>query len=210
MPYPECRKVAGRGQASLLCRVTVLVCNLSPPFIPLSLSSQSLKSITIMPAQSAEQSFRDNLSQFRWARGNNDDSQQQQQNASAGSNPFSRFYNAIGNGYVPLRSNERSNEEEAYFALSRWERCVRPCCGISSVLTVRRQRGRRLLGFGACLLGAAVCFFVAFLTVPLIALRPAKFALAFRYACVFSCLVSSQHVSTILRTSLGSLLVMFG
>ena len=88
-----------------------------------------------MPAQSAEQSFRDNLSQFRWARGNNDDSQQQQQNASAGSNPFSRFYNAIGNGYVPLRSNERSNEEEAYFALSRWERCVRLCCGLSSVLT---------------------------------------------------------------------------
>ena len=76
-----------------------------------------------MPAQSTEQSFRDNLSQFRWARGNNDDSQQN--TSTGGSNPFSRFYNAIGNGYVPLRSNERSNEEEAYFALSRWERCVR-------------------------------------------------------------------------------------
>ncbi|RPD60780.1 ER-to-golgi vesicle protein transport Sft2 [Lentinus tigrinus ALCF2SS1-7] len=121
-----------------------------------------------MPAQSTEQSFRDNLSQFRWARGNNDDSQQQQQNSSAGANPFSRFYNAIGSGYIPLRSSERTNEEEAYFALSRWE---------------------RLLGFGACLIGAAVCFFVAFLTIPMIALRPAKFALAF---------------------SLGSLLVMFG
>ncbi|KAI9057541.1 ER-to-golgi vesicle protein transport Sft2 [Trametes sanguinea] len=119
-----------------------------------------------MPALSTEQSFRDNLSQFRWARGTNDDSQQAAPTASA--NPFSRFYNAIGNGYVPLRSNERSNEEEAYFALSRWE---------------------RLLGFGACLIGAAVCFFVAFLTLPWIALRPAKFALAF---------------------SLGSLLVMFG
>ncbi|KAI0742694.1 ER-to-golgi vesicle protein transport Sft2 [Daedaleopsis nitida] len=125
-----------------------------------------------MPAPSAEQSFRENLSQFRWARGTNDDSQQQQQqqqNASAaGSNPFSRFYNAIGNGYVPLRSGERSNEEEAYFALSRWE---------------------RLLGFGACLIGAAVCFLVAFMTIPVIALRPSKFALSF---------------------SLGSLLVMFG
>ena len=76
-----------------------------------------------MPAQSTEQSFRDNLSQFRWARGNNDDSQQN--TSTGGSNPFSRFYNAIGNGYVPLRSSERSNEEEAYFALSRWERCVR-------------------------------------------------------------------------------------
>ncbi|EIW56674.1 SFT2-domain-containing protein [Trametes versicolor FP-101664 SS1] len=118
-----------------------------------------------MPAQSTEQSFRDNLAGFRWARGNNDDSQA---TPVANANPFSRFYNAIGNGYVPLRSTERSNEEEAYFALSRWE---------------------RLLGFGACLLGAAVCFFVAFLTLPWIALRPAKFALAF---------------------SLGSLLVMFG
>ncbi|RDX43689.1 ER-to-golgi vesicle protein transport Sft2 [Lentinus brumalis] len=119
-----------------------------------------------MPPQSTEQSFRDNLSQFRWARGNNDDSEQT--STAGGANPFSRFYNAIGSGYVPLRSSERSNEEEAYFALSRWE---------------------RLLGFGACLIGAAVCFFVAFLTIPMIALRPAKFALAF---------------------SLGSLLVMFG
>lgn len=49
----------------------------------------------------------------------------------------------------------------------------------------------RLLGFGACLLGAAVCFFVAFLTLPLIALRPAKFALAFRYAEPFYHLVRS-------------------
>jgi len=63
---------------------------------------------------------------------------------------------------------ENSNEEEAYFALSRWE---------------------RLLGFLACLAGAAVCFVVAFLTLPLLAIRPAKFALSF---------------------SLGSLLVMFG
>ncbi|KAI0324922.1 SFT2-domain-containing protein [Cubamyces sp. BRFM 1775] len=121
-----------------------------------------------MPAASSEQSFRDNLSQFRWARGNNDDSAQAQSASGGGANPFSRFYNAIGNGYVPLRSTDRSNEEEAYFALSRWE---------------------RLLGFGACLIGAAVCFFVAFFTLPWIALRPAKFALAF---------------------SLGSLLVMFG
>ncbi|KAI0370879.1 SFT2-domain-containing protein [Pilatotrama ljubarskyi] len=124
-----------------------------------------------MPALSTEQSFRDNLSQFRWARGTTNDSQGAAAagtTTSTGANPFSRFYNAIGNGYVPLRSSERSNEEEAYFALSRWE---------------------RLLGFGACLIGAAVCFFVAFLTLPWIGLRPAKFALAF---------------------SLGSLLVMFG
>ncbi|CAE6414067.1 unnamed protein product [Rhizoctonia solani] len=110
-----------------------------------------------------ETTFRASLSQFRWARGNNDDSQQ----AATGSNAFSRMYNSMSS-YVPLRSGERTNEEEAYFALSRWE---------------------RLLGFGACLLGAAACFFVAFLTLPWLALKPGKFALAF---------------------SLGSLLVMFG
>ncbi|EGO28546.1 hypothetical protein SERLADRAFT_380351 [Serpula lacrymans var. lacrymans S7.9] len=109
-------------------------------------------------APSSEQSFRNNLSQFRWARGDTDDSQQQSAPLPA-SNPFSRFYNAVAGDYIPLRSGERSNEEEAWFALSRWE---------------------RLLGFGGCLLGAAVCFFVAFLTLPLLALRPAKFALAFR------------------------------
>ncbi|KAH9834450.1 ER-to-golgi vesicle protein transport Sft2 [Rhodofomes roseus] len=117
-------------------------------------------------SNSAEQSFRSNLSQFRWAQANNADTQQD----AAGPPPgrFARFYDAIGGGYIPLRSSERSNDEEAYFALSRWE---------------------RLLGFGGCLIGAAVCFFVAFLTLPMIALRPAKFALAF---------------------SLGSLLIMFG
>ncbi|KAI0033043.1 Got1/Sft2-like family-domain-containing protein [Vararia minispora EC-137] len=119
---------------------------------------------------SAEQSFRANLNQFRWARGNTDDSlPQNDQAGSGGGGAFSRFYSSIGlSGYVPLRSNERSNEEEAYFALSRWE---------------------RLLGFLGCLVGAAVCFGVAFFTLPLLALKPAKFALAF---------------------SLGSMLVMFG
>lgn len=75
------------------------------------------------PSTTTEQNFRANLSQFRWARSVTDDSQQPQ-TSSGGGNPFSRFYNAIGGSYVPLRSNERSNEEEAYFALSRWERCV--------------------------------------------------------------------------------------
>ncbi|KAF9048037.1 ER-to-golgi vesicle protein transport Sft2 [Hymenopellis radicata] len=124
-----------------------------------------------MPAPSNESNFRANLSQFRWARGQTDDSQPAPQQATA--NPFSRFYNAVAGDYVPLRSNERTNEEEAWFALSSWE---------------------RLLGFGACLVGAAVCFFIAFLTLMrlllfLIGFRPSKFALAF---------------------SLGSLLVMFG
>jgi hypothetical protein len=73
-----------------------------------------------MAPSATENNFRTNLSQFRWARGVNDDSQPSDSGASR--NPFSRFYNAVGGAYVPLRSSERSNEEEAYFALSRWER----------------------------------------------------------------------------------------
>jgi hypothetical protein len=110
-----------------------------------------------------EQSFRNHLSQFRWARGVTDDSQ-----PAPPANPFARFYNAVAGDYVPLRSSERSNDDDAYLALSRWE---------------------RLLGFGACLVGACVCFFFAFLGLPWLPIRPAKFALAF---------------------SMGSLLVMVG
>lgn len=72
----------------------------------------------------------------------------------------------------------------------------------------------RLLGFGGCLIGAAVCFVVAFFTLPFLAIRcvvftsypasdgqlfvfrPAKFALAFRYdlfppACKMTLIASS-------------------
>ncbi|KIJ60465.1 hypothetical protein HYDPIDRAFT_170230 [Hydnomerulius pinastri MD-312] len=128
-----------------------------------------------MAPPSTEQSFRNNLSQFRWTQGVTDDSQQAQ--PTAPSNPFSRFYNAVAGDYVPLRSSERSNEEEAWFALSRWE---------------------RLLGFGACLIGALVCFFFAFLGLPWLPVRPAKFALAFRG-------VLRHPIG-----SMGSLLVMVG
>lgn len=159
---------------------------------------------------STEQAFRANLSQFRWANSVQDDSQQQQPQSS---NPFARFYNAVGGGYIPLRSSERSNEEEAYFALSRWDRYV-----LKVVFSPPRMRiispssyvFCRLIGFGACLLGAAVCFFVAFLTAPFIPIRPEKFALALRcvpHPCPFP---SQTAFSCFLRSSLGSILVMFG
>lgn len=88
-------------------------------------ASISTSQFPMAPAPTPEQNFRANLSQFRWSRGNNDDSQAQPaqpDSQGSGNNPFSRFYNAIGGGYIPLRSSERSNEDEAYFALSRWER----------------------------------------------------------------------------------------
>lgn len=85
-----------------------------------------------MAPANTEQSFRTNLSQFRWAR-DQQQQQQQEQQGSGASGAFGRFYSSIGiSDYVPLRSNERSNEDEAYFALSRWERCVHICpdeCG---------------------------------------------------------------------------------
>jgi len=108
-----------------------------------------------------EQAFRSQLSQFRWARGTNNDSQPQNAAANGAGNGgfFSRTYNSISNtasGYIPLHSAARTNEEEAMFALSRWE---------------------RLVGFVMCLLGAAACFAIAFfIHLPLFALRPAKFA----------------------------------
>lgn len=104
------------------------------------------------------------LRNFRWASGVTDDSSNANGAAAPQSSVWSRWTSFAGS-YVPLRSDERTNEEEAYFALSRWE---------------------RLLGFGACLLGAVACFFVAFLS---LSFRPSKAALAF---------------------GLGSLLVMFG
>jgi hypothetical protein len=137
----------------------------------------------LMAPASAEQSFHASLSQFRWARGVTDDSRQQAPQPPG--NSFSRFYNAIAGDYIPLRSSERPNDEEAWFALSRWDRQAEALsAGLyvppAPVLTLFFFFGFRLLGFGACLLGAAVCFFVAFMTLPLLAVNPTKFALAFR------------------------------
>lgn len=135
---------------------------------------QSSHSAGRKPQMANEQTFRASLSQFRWARGVTDDSQAQAQAQAqqpAQSNPFSRFYNAVAGDYIPLRSNDRNNQDDAWLALSRWE---------------------RLLGFVACLVGAAICFAVAFITLPLLAFKPAKFALSFRFVISFR-LPDSSH-----------------
>ncbi|OCF35709.1 SFT2 domain-containing protein [Kwoniella heveanensis CBS 569] len=109
-------------------------------------------------SSSAQQSFRSQLSGFRWANSVQDDSQQAAAaNASGSSNPLGRVWNSMS-GYIPLRNEGRSQEEEAYFALSRWE---------------------RFLGFLACCVGGMACFGVAFLFLPILAIKPRKFALAF-------------------------------
>lgn len=76
-------------------------------------------SIITLNMSAPQQSFRSQLSGFRWANSVQDDSAPAA--AAASSNPFSRAYSSISNSvsdYVPLRSSARSDEEEAYFALS--------------------------------------------------------------------------------------------
>ncbi|WVQ63749.1 uncharacterized protein L199_001902 [Kwoniella botswanensis] len=112
---------------------------------------------------SAQQSFRSQLSGFRWANSVQDDSQRSA-SQQEGSNPLGRVWNSMS-GYIPLRNEGRSQEEEAYFALSRWE---------------------RFLGFLACCAGGIACFGVAFLFLPILAIKPRKFALAFTLgSCLF-------------------------
>ncbi|KAK1922778.1 Got1/Sft2-like family-domain-containing protein [Papiliotrema laurentii] len=102
---------------------------------------------------SAQQSFRSQLSGFRWANSVQDDSQA----PAAQQGVFGRAWGGLS-GYIPLRNEGRSQEEEAYFALSRWE---------------------RFLGFLACCAGGLACFGIAFLFLPMLAIKPRKFALAF-------------------------------
>ncbi|CAG8733174.1 17985_t:CDS:2, partial [Acaulospora morrowiae] len=71
----------------------------------------------------------------------------------------SNFFENVGNrvrGYVPLVNG--NEEEEEWFALSRWQ---------------------RLVGFGVFLAAGALCLLIAFMTLPMMVLRPAKFAVTF-------------------------------
>ncbi|WFD36209.1 hypothetical protein MCUN1_003086 [Malassezia cuniculi] len=102
-----------------------------------------------------------------WARGNAGAAaatplNAQTQPAAAEESLWSYFSSGLS-GYVPLRSADRSSEEEAFLSLSHWE---------------------RLLGFFACMAGSALCFTFSlfFLAPPILALRPHKFALAFSLA----------------------------
>ncbi|PLW55010.1 hypothetical protein PCANC_02530 [Puccinia coronata f. sp. avenae] len=106
-----------------------------------------------------EDTFRSNLSGFKWARGAAASASSSAPAAPpvSASTPFSRFTSSIS-GYVPLRSNERSNEEEAYYALSRWERTI---------------------GFLICIAGSMICFLISFFTLSILIIKPRKFAVSF-------------------------------
>ncbi|TXT13714.1 hypothetical protein VHUM_01081 [Vanrija humicola] len=115
----------------------------------------------------AASAFHGQLAGFRWANSVQDDSAAAGSASASSSQPagvFGRTWNSLS-GYIPLRNEGNSAEEEAYFALSV---------------------GVVFLGFIACLLGGMACFGIAFLFLPLLAIKPRKFALAFTLgSCLF-------------------------
>lgn len=80
-----------------------------PPVLSLTMAQQN--------------SFRSQLAGFRWANSVQDDSAANPTLPPPPTSLWNSFQNSVS-GYVPLRSADRTNEEEAYFALSRWERYV--------------------------------------------------------------------------------------
>ncbi|KAL8629411.1 hypothetical protein Q9189_004861 [Teloschistes chrysophthalmus] len=114
----------------------------------------------------ASASFRDSLSSMGWAR--RDAEVPANTNTSTPILSKLQALNPFGDsGYVrlptqetnpgaPLPAPSRREEEEGWFALSRWD---------------------RLLVFGACNAGAVVCFVICFALFPVLSLRPRKFAI---------------------------------
>jgi len=113
----------------------------------------------------ASASFRDSMNSLGWSRRDpdipvNTNSSTPILSKLSSLNPFGR------SGYVQLPTHEapgaplpapsRREEEEGWFALSRWD---------------------RLMIFGGCNLGALACFVICFALFPVLSLRPRKFAI---------------------------------
>ncbi|KAI9376787.1 Got1/Sft2-like family-domain-containing protein [Aspergillus egyptiacus] len=114
----------------------------------------------------ASTSFRDSVNSLGWARRDADIPAN-----TSSSTPFLSRLQSLnpfgqGDGYLQLPTHEgpgaplpaasRREEEEGFFALSRWD---------------------RMLIFIACNLGAAVCFVICFFLFPVLSLKPRKFAI---------------------------------
>ncbi|OJI97580.1 hypothetical protein ASPVEDRAFT_120083 [Aspergillus versicolor CBS 583.65] len=114
----------------------------------------------------ASTTFRDSVNSLGWSRRDGDVTA-----STNSSTPFlSRLqsYNPFGqgDGYLQLPTHEnpgaplpapnRREEEDAFLALSRWD---------------------RMLIFFACNLGAAVCFVICFFLFPVLSIKPRKFAI---------------------------------
>ncbi|KAL3460734.1 Got1/Sft2-like family-domain-containing protein [Aspergillus heterothallicus] len=114
----------------------------------------------------ATTSFRDSVNSLGWAR--------RDAETPVNTNPSTPFLSRLqslnpfgqGDGYLqlpvhegpgaPLPAPTRREEEDTFFALSRWD---------------------RMLIFFACNLGAAVCFVICFFLFPVLSFKPRKFAI---------------------------------
>jgi hypothetical protein len=109
----------------------------------------------------ASSSFRDSINSLGWSRRDDVPVNTSQQSGLLSSikslNPFSdRSYIQLPtteSAGAPLPAPSRREEEEGWFALSRWD---------------------RLLIFGACNLGALACFVICFALFPVLSIRPRK------------------------------------
>ncbi|CAK1356162.1 hypothetical protein CKM354_000415400 [Cercospora kikuchii] len=121
----------------------------------------------------ASSSFRDSMNSLGWSRRAEEPVNTSQQNPILGTlsklNPFGsegyvRLPTTEGEGPgAPLPARTRREEEEAWFALSRWD---------------------RLLLFGGLNLAAIALFVVCFTLLPILSLRPRKFAILWTMASV--------------------------
>ncbi|KAI4267354.1 MAG: hypothetical protein L6R38_008289 [Xanthoria sp. 2 TBL-2021] len=139
----------------------------------------------------ASTSFRDSLNSMGWSRRE----PEVPANTSSSTPILSKLQslNPFGDsGYVrlptqegpgaPLPAPSRREEEEGWFALSRWD---------------------RLLVFGACNAAALVCFVICFALLPVLSLKPRKFAILWSlgsmlflasWAVLMGPLVYAQHL----------------
>ncbi|CAG8642641.1 5919_t:CDS:2 [Racocetra persica] len=110
---------------------------------------------------SGEQQFRESLRSFRWASSSNNAniSTSKPTSFSQFAENTTNFFGSIGNrvqGYLPLTNN--NNEEDDCFTLTRWQ---------------------RLAGFGILFASGALCFLIAFVSLPLLPINPRKFAVTY-------------------------------
>src|SRR5271156_4788073 len=108
-----------------------------------------------------ESAFRSSLNSLGWSRRPDPDLSTSQPSFLQRINIFNQ------NGYVRLPTSSQDlpaqlparsagQENAAWFALSQWD---------------------RLIVFGCCVLGAAVCFIMAFFLMPVLVLKPRKFVM---------------------------------
>ncbi|KAF8858119.1 SFT2-domain-containing protein [Acephala macrosclerotiorum] len=112
----------------------------------------------------ASSSFRDSMNSLGWSRRSPDVPVNTSQQTGILSSIKSNFFG--DSGYVrlpttegsgaPLPARNRREEEEGWFALSRWD---------------------RLLIFGGCNIGALACFVLCFALWPIMMAKPRKFAI---------------------------------